>query len=145
MKGTARDWSTRKVELLATPRYGTEQLPFSAELRALRGRERGSFRIVSYQPIFGNDAFHDMTVDDARWMARLIAQLTEGQMQQALIAAGYTSAEVRLYTVLHGGHTWPGGWQYLSERLVGKTSRDWSASEAIWAFLKDKRLESPTP
>ena len=54
-------------------------------------------------------------------------------------------AEVRLYTVLHGGHTWPGGWQYLSERLVGKTSRDWSASEAIWAFLKDKRLESPTP
>jgi hypothetical protein len=63
-----------------------------------RGRERQPFRIVSYQPIFGNDAFHDMTVDDARWMARLIAQLTEGQIQQALIAAGYTSAEVRLYT-----------------------------------------------
>jgi hypothetical protein len=63
-----------------------------------RGRERRSFRIVSYQPIFGNDAFRDMTVDDARWMARLIAQLTETQIQQALIAAGYTSAEVRLYT-----------------------------------------------
>ena len=62
------------------------------------GRERKSFRIVSYQPIFGNDAFRDMTVDDARWMARLIAQLTESQIQQALIAAGYTSAEVRLYT-----------------------------------------------
>jgi hypothetical protein len=30
-------------------------------------------------------------------MARLIAQLTENQIQQALIAAGYTSAEVRLY------------------------------------------------
>ena len=63
-----------------------------------RGRERKSFRIVSYQPVFGNDAFHDMTVDDARWMARLIAQLTESQIQQALVAAGYTSAEVRLYT-----------------------------------------------
>ena len=63
-----------------------------------RGRERTSFRIVSYQPIFGNHAFRDMTVDDARWMARLIAQLTESQIQQALIAAGYTSAEVRLYT-----------------------------------------------
>jgi hypothetical protein len=53
---------------------------------------------VSYQPVFSNDAFRDMTVDDARWMARLIAQLTETQIQQALIAAGYTSAEVRLYT-----------------------------------------------
>ena len=63
-----------------------------------RGRERTSFRVVSYQPVFGNHAFRDMTVDDARWMARLIAQLTEGQIQQALIAAGYTSAEVRLYT-----------------------------------------------
>ena len=62
------------------------------------GRERKSFRIVSYQPGFGNHAFADMTVDDARWMARLIAQLTESQIQQALIAAGYTSAEVRLYT-----------------------------------------------
>jgi len=62
-----------------------------------RGRERKAFRIVSYQPIFGNHAFHDMTVDDSRWMARLIAQLTELQIQQALIAAGYTSAEVRLY------------------------------------------------
>jgi hypothetical protein len=63
-----------------------------------RGRERKSFRIVSYQPIFGNDAFRDMTVDDARWMARLIAQLTESQIQQALVATGYTSAEVRLYS-----------------------------------------------
>jgi len=61
------------------------------------GRERSSFRIVSYQPGFGNHAFADMTVDDARWMARLIAQLTESQIQQALIAAGFTSAEVRLY------------------------------------------------
>ncbi len=63
-----------------------------------RGRERRPFRIVSYQPVFDNHAFRDMTVDDARWMARLIAQLTERQMHQALIAAGFTSAEVRLYT-----------------------------------------------
>ena len=63
-----------------------------------RGRERRPFRIVSYQPVFGNHAFRDMTADDARWMARLMAQLTEPQMQQALIAAGFTSAEVKLYT-----------------------------------------------
>jgi hypothetical protein len=63
-----------------------------------RGRERKPFRIVGYQPVFSNGAFERMTVDDARWMARLIAQLTENQMRQALIAAGYASAEVRMYT-----------------------------------------------
>jgi polyhydroxybutyrate depolymerase len=44
-------------------------------------------------------------------------------------------AEVRLYSVKGGGHTWPGGWQYLGERWVGRTSRDFSASEELWRFL----------
>src|SRR6185437_10202087 len=38
-----------------------------------------------------------MTADDARWMARLIGQLTENQIREALIAAGYDNAEARLY------------------------------------------------
>ena len=36
-------------------------------------------------------------MDDARWMARLIAQLTEEQIAQALVASGLDSAQVRLY------------------------------------------------
>jgi len=64
-----------------------------------KGRVRKPFRIVRYQPIEDNDAFRDMTPDDARWMARLIGRLTENQIEQALIAGGYTSAEVRLYTL----------------------------------------------
>ncbi len=36
-----------------------------------------------------------------------------------------------------GGHTWPGGWQYLPEKLVGKTSRDIDAGEVIWAFVQE--------
>jgi len=39
-----------------------------------------------------------MTLDDARWMARLIAQLTEEQIVQALVASGFDSAQVKLYT-----------------------------------------------
>jgi len=42
-----------------------------------------------------------------------------------------------LYTINGGGHTWPGGWQYLGERLVGKTSRDINASHIIWDFFKN--------
>lgn len=45
-------------------------------------------------------------------------------------------AEVALYAVVGGGHTWPGGLQYLPERTIGKTSRDFDASETIWGFFK---------
>jgi polyhydroxybutyrate depolymerase len=35
-----------------------------------------------------------------------------------------------------GGHTWPGGSQYLPERLVGKVCRDVDATALIWDFFK---------
>jgi hypothetical protein len=56
------------------------------------------FRIVDYEPIEDTEAFREMTIDDARWMARLIAQLTEDQILQALIASGFDAAEVKIYT-----------------------------------------------
>jgi polyhydroxybutyrate depolymerase len=45
-------------------------------------------------------------------------------------------SEVRLYTVKGGGHTWPGGWGYLSESFIGATSRDLSATAEAWAFFQ---------
>lgn len=44
-------------------------------------------------------------------------------------------AEVRLSIIEGGGHTWPGGWQYLGERSIGRTSRDVNASHALWEFF----------
>lgn len=44
--------------------------------------------------------------------------------------------EVLLYTIDQGGHTWPGGDQYLNEKIIGKTSRDMDASEVLWEFFK---------
>lgn len=44
-------------------------------------------------------------------------------------------ADVVLYKVVDGGHTWPGGPQYLPERFIGKTSRDFSATLVIWQFF----------
>ena len=48
---------------------------------------------------------------------------------------GSDSTEVILYSIDGGGHTWPGGFQYLPAWLIGKTSRDFDASEAIWSFF----------
>jgi polyhydroxybutyrate depolymerase len=46
--------------------------------------------------------------------------------------------DVVLYKVVEGGHTWPGGWQYAPERIIGKTSRDFSATRTIWQFFQDR-------
>ena len=45
-------------------------------------------------------------------------------------------AEVLLWTLKDGGHTWPGGVSRLSERIVGKVNRDISASELMWEFFQ---------
>lgn len=43
---------------------------------------------------------------------------------------------VVLYAIEGGGHTWPGGYQYLPESIVGKINRDIDAAEAIWEFFR---------
>jgi polyhydroxybutyrate depolymerase len=49
---------------------------------------------------------------------------------------GNDGAEVFLYAIEGGGHTWPGGVQYLPARVIGKTSREIDANEIIWSFFK---------
>lgn len=46
-----------------------------------------------------------------------------------------SGGEVRQYVVDNGGHTWPGGNQYLPEALIGKTSRDFSINTEMWHFF----------
>ena len=56
--------------------------------------------------------------------------------REELYGGGREGAVVELIAVEGGGHTWPGGLQYLRERTIGKTSRDFDASEVIWDFFK---------
>ena len=44
-------------------------------------------------------------------------------------------AEVILVKVIGGGHTWPGGMQYLKPRIIGAVCRDINASELILDFF----------
>ena len=45
-----------------------------------------------------------------------------------------------LYTVDGGGHTWPGGWQYLPAAIIGHTSGQFDASQTIWNFFAGRKL-----
>jgi len=49
---------------------------------------------------------------------------------------GGAGSEVRLVAVEGGGHTWPGGLQYMPEWLIGRTCRAFNASAHIWAFCR---------
>lgn len=58
-------------------------------------------------------------------------------------AGGKEVASVVLYQVKGGGHTIPGGAQYLGERIIGKTCRDFDGIEATWAFFESQSNRDP--
>ena len=63
--------------------------------------------------------------------------LTDGtQVTRKEYLNGLKGTEVILYVIDGGGHTWPGGLQYLPAWKIGKTSRDIDANEVIWSFFK---------
>jgi len=51
-----------------------------------------------------------------------------------------TGFKVIGYNIINGGHTWPGGWQYLPKFIVGKTTKNLNACEVIWQFFKQYQL-----
>jgi polyhydroxybutyrate depolymerase len=54
---------------------------------------------------------------------------------------GRNDTEVVLLIIENGGHTWPGGYQYLGKGIVGKTSYDINADEIIWKFFEQHSLK----
>jgi polyhydroxybutyrate depolymerase len=57
-------------------------------------------------------------------------------IKQRIYAGGNNGSEVVSYVVANGGHTWPQGFQYSTEAIIGKTSQDMNACEVIWQFFK---------
>jgi polyhydroxybutyrate depolymerase len=44
------------------------------------------------------------------------------------------------FTIVDGGHTWPGGTQYLPKFMIGPLSKNLNACDEIWKFFKEYRL-----
>ncbi len=53
-----------------------------------------------------------------------------------IIYSSATIMPVELIRVNNGGHTWPGGKQYLPRMIVGNVCRDFHAEDVIWDFFK---------
>lgn len=63
------------------------------------------------------------------------------QVRREVYDQGREETEVILYAIEGGGHTWPRGWQYLPEGIIGKTSRDIDANEVIWNFFNKHAIK----
>jgi len=48
-------------------------------------------------------------------------------------------AEVVSYVINNGGHTWPGGKQYLPKIIIGRVCRDMNGCEVIWSFFNQHK------
>ncbi len=44
------------------------------------------------------------------------------------------------FTIVNGGHTWPGGSQYMPRFVIGSVTKNLDACEEIWKFFKENRL-----
>ncbi len=58
------------------------------------------------------------------------------RVRESRWSGGREGSEVVYYAVEGGGHTWPGGPQYLPERIVGRVCKGFNATEVIWQFFK---------
>lgn len=56
-----------------------------------------------------------------------------------------TGFKVVGYTIVNGGHTWPGGWQYMPGFIVGKTTKNLNACQVMWDFFRQYRVSAVTP
>lgn len=57
-------------------------------------------------------------------------------VRREVYGGGQQGTEVVVYTIEGGGHTWPGGLQYLPVFLVGKASQNLDATQVIWEFFQ---------
>jgi polyhydroxybutyrate depolymerase len=90
-------------------------------------------------------AFPDMPTWTADWARRnrCRAEPVESAVAGDVTRLEYSScaddATVVLYTVIGGGHSWPGGGP-LPAWLAGSTNRSIDATSLMWAFFSDHRL-----
>jgi polyhydroxybutyrate depolymerase len=98
---------------------------------------------VARQPFAGVPAFADS------WSRRngCAAKPTESRVAADVTRRSYTgcsgNADVVLYTIHDGGHTWPDGGP-LPEWFVGTTTRSINASRELWNFYREHPLR-PQP
>ena len=65
--------------------------------------------------------------------------VSDGTSIRKEVFSGPSGIQVVGFTIFQGGHTWPGGTQYLPKAIIGSLSHNMNACNAIWDFFKQYR------
>jgi polyhydroxybutyrate depolymerase len=119
--------------------------PRPVPMIAFHGTADGAAPYHGGQSWVTTETFPDVPSWTANWARRnqCGTNPVESAVASDVVRLEYTNcaddAAVVLYTVLGGGHTWPGGGP-LPEWFVGPTTRSIDASSQMWAFFREHRL-----
>lgn len=117
---------------------GTEDplVPYDGGAVKVLGQERG--HDISTEDTFAFWAKHAGADAPQAIKAKLLPdEDPDDNTRVSLKSYEGAQSSVALYTVTGGGHTWPGGKQYLFKAMVGRVSHDINATEVIWEFFKN--------
>lgn len=73
-------------------------------------------------------------------VTNLPALVNDGTSVQKVEYWGANGIKVVGFTIIDGGHTWPGGTQYLPKFMIGPLSKNLNACDEIWKFFKENKL-----
>ncbi len=115
--------------------HGTEDplVPYEGGQVMVFGQERGS--------VLGAEQTLELWAgingcNQAPTVTELPDTAGDGTTVSLIEYTGCGGNDVLAYRVNGGGHTWPGGLQYLPERRIGITSQELDATEVIWDFFQ---------
>ena len=66
--------------------------------------------------------------------------VNDGTSVQKEEYSGADGLKVIGFTIVDGGHAWPGGTQYLPKFMIGQLSKNLNACDEIWKFFKENKL-----
>jgi len=127
---------TRPISVLLM--HGTDDplVPYNGGSITLGSRAIGG-KVWSAKDTLDFWSKHDRCSEKAKTTLLADADSNDGtRISRESYSACSADTAVELLTVTGGGHTWPGGIQYLPERFIGKTSKDIDGTTVIWQFFK---------
>ncbi len=93
-------------------------------------------RVLSAERTFGFWRRHNQCAEVESSMLPDFSPRDGTRVERRKAVGCVSGAKVELFAVQGAGHTWPSGWQYLPETMIGATSSDIDASVAAWRFFQ---------
>ena len=125
----------RPISVLEIAGTADPVMPFTGGEIKLLGFKRGAAVLSAKQTI-------SMWTNNAKCKApsqvAALAPITRNDgtsITRIIYPSCVNGTSVVLYTVIGGGHAWPGGWQYAPKVIIGRASRQLNASQTIVEFF----------